>query len=174
MSLRTKISLLLVLSLGYLAVAMGIVKTVFQLTLTKDADRTFNQNVQFWGFLQLNVGIIAASIPAMKPLLRKATGTSNAPNYNKYDDIDKPKTFGSGGPSRPRRSIMSTLIGTRTDEEDFEMTTRLSPSGQNQKNAIYTVSEERAGSEDLILDEKNQNRIRRTTEVVVDSVGTAR
>jgi hypothetical protein len=124
--------------------------------------------------MQLNVGIIAASIPTMKPLLRKTTGTSNGPNYNQYDDIEKPKTFGSGAPSRPRRSIMSTLNGTRADEEVFEMTTRLSPSGQDQKNTIYTVSEERAGSEDLILDEQSLNRIRCTTEVVVDSVGLAR
>jgi hypothetical protein len=124
--------------------------------------------------MQLNVGIIAASIPTMKPLLRKTAGTSNGPNYNQYDDIEKPKTFGSGGPSRPRRSIMSTLNGTRTDEEVFEMTTRLSPSDQDQKNAIYTVSEERAGSEDHILDGRNLNRIRCTTEVVVDSVGVAR
>jgi outer membrane cobalamin receptor len=124
--------------------------------------------------IQLNVGIIAASIPAMKPLLKKTTGTSKGHNHNQYDDIENPKTFGSGGPSRPRRSIMSTLNGTRTDEEDFEMTTRLSSSGQDQKNVIYTVSEERAGSEDLILDEKNLNRIRCTAEVVVDSVGTAR
>jgi hypothetical protein len=109
----------------------------------------------------------------MKPLLKKTTGTSDGPNYNQYDDIEKPKTFGSGGPSRPRRSIMSTLNGTRTDEEDFEMTTRLSPSGKDQKNVIYTVSEKRAGSEDLILDEKNLNRIRCTTEVVVNSIRTA-
>jgi hypothetical protein len=110
----------------------------------------------------------------MKPLLKEITGTSNGPNYNQYDDIEKPMTFGSGGPSRPRRSIMSTLNGTRTNEEDFEMTTRISPLGQDQKNVIYTVSEERAGSDDLILDEKNLNRIGCTTEVVVDSVGTAR
>jgi hypothetical protein len=51
------------------------------------------------------------------------------------------------------------------------MTSRLAPLDHTQKINIYTVSEERAGSEDLILesDEKNSNCIRRTTEVVVEN-----
>ena len=120
---------------------------------------------------------MAASIPTLKPFLKIKSGTSNANQNNQYDDIEKPKTIGSERISKPCRSILSTP-GTRTGAEVFEMSTRLSPSGQNRKNKVDTVSEERAGSEDLILenDEKNLNRIRCTTKVVVnsDSVGTAR
>jgi hypothetical protein len=127
--------------------------------------------------MQINVRIIAASIPTLKPILKRKSGTSNANQYNQYDDIEKPKIIGSERRFKPRRSILSTL-GTRTDAEDFKITTRLSPSGQNRKIKVNTVSEERAGSEDLILenDGKNMNRTRCTTKVVVnsDSVGTAR
>lgn len=31
------------------AVAMGIVKAVFQIAFAREPDKTFNQSVQFWG-----------------------------------------------------------------------------------------------------------------------------
>lgn len=40
MSQRTKVYIIGILSLGYLAVAMGIAKTVYQLTLVTNKDRT--------------------------------------------------------------------------------------------------------------------------------------
>nr|XP_036577748.1 uncharacterized protein CTRU02_12268 [Colletotrichum truncatum]KAF6784807.1 hypothetical protein CTRU02_12268 [Colletotrichum truncatum] len=59
-----------ILSLGYFAVAIGIVKAVYQINAHNNHDSTFNQSVQFWGFLQLQLGIIAACAPTLKPLLR--------------------------------------------------------------------------------------------------------
>jgi hypothetical protein len=120
--------------------------------------------------MQINVGIVAASVPTLKPLLRRGVNTSNANQYNQYDDIEKSETIGSERRTRPCRSILGTL-GTRTDDEIFELASRLAPLGHTQKNNIYTLGGERAGSEDLIVesDAKDSNRIRCTTEVVLEN-----
>ncbi|KAF3031326.1 hypothetical protein E8E12_001468 [Didymella heteroderae] len=94
MSQRTKVYIIGILSLGYLAVAMGIAKTVFQLTLVTNKDRTFESSVQFWGFLQLNVGIIAATAPTLRPLLRKSSLTTSENRYNQFDANDRLTHFG--------------------------------------------------------------------------------
>ncbi|RMZ67700.1 integral membrane [Pyrenophora seminiperda CCB06] len=171
MSQCTRISLMVVLSLGYLAVAMGVVKIAYLVTIPKDHDAIFNQYVQFWGFLQLNVGIIAASIPTLKPLLRKATGTSHDSPYDHFNDIERPKTIGTARVSRPRRSFL-TAMANRAGRDNFEMTRMQAESAQSCKIEVYTVNDERAGSEDSILgrESPDANRIRCTTEVVVDSV----
>ncbi|KAI4666515.1 uncharacterized protein J4E79_002554 [Alternaria viburni] len=166
------------LSLGYVAVVMGIVKTVYQLTIVKDNDSHFNNNVRFWGFVQLNVGIIAASIPTLKPLLRKISKSTNSNQYNQFHDGDKARTIGSAPPSRPRKSILTTLSGTRTDKnadtEAYEMWRATAGSAQGGKNEIYAVSEERAGSEDYILGghPHDSKQIKCTTEVTINNEGT--
>ncbi|KAI4639192.1 hypothetical protein J4E93_009370 [Alternaria ventricosa] len=157
---------------------MGIVKTVYQLTIVKDKDSHFNNNVRFWGFVQLNVGIIAASIPTLKPLLRKISKSTNSNQYNQFQDGDKARTIGSAPPSRPRRSILTTLSGTRTDKradaEAYEMWRATAGSAQGGKNEIYAVSEERAGSEDYILGghPHDSKQIKCTTEVTINNEGT--
>ncbi|KAH6870466.1 hypothetical protein BKA58DRAFT_440014 [Alternaria rosae] len=154
MSSRMKTSLIAVLSLGYI-----------------------NNNVRFWGFIQLNVGIIAASIPTLKPLLRKISNSTNSNQYNQFQDGDKARTIGSGPPSRPRRSILTTLSGTRTDRradtEAYEMWRATAGSAQGGKNEIYAVSEERAGSEDHIVggNPPGSKQIKCTTEVVISNEG---
>ncbi|KAJ3941175.1 uncharacterized protein N0V96_009053 [Colletotrichum fioriniae] len=70
-----------ILSLGYFAVSMGIVKAVYQLNNDSEPDKTFNRSIQFWGFLQLQVGIAAACAPALKPLVNKLLSLSA---YNQH------------------------------------------------------------------------------------------
>ncbi|KAH9214062.1 hypothetical protein DL95DRAFT_246897, partial [Leptodontidium sp. 2 PMI_412] len=65
---RQKISLIGVLSLGYAAVGLGVVKAIKQVGLPKDRDATWTQGVQMWGYVQLNVSIIASCMPALHPL----------------------------------------------------------------------------------------------------------
>jgi hypothetical protein len=55
--------------------------------------------------MQLNVGIIAASIPALKPLLKKPM---NRPRRNPYDDIEQQETIGSGKSPKPRLTFRTT------------------------------------------------------------------
>ena len=121
--------------------------------------------------LESNVGIIVVSIPTLKPLLRSATGASNGNHHDQSNDVERPKTIGSDKLSRPHRSIFTT-IGTRTDKETFEMIKTHAGSTQSRKIEVYTVIEEHAGSEDRILGSEfhDATRIKRTTEVVIDSV----
>ncbi|KAI6778522.1 uncharacterized protein J7T54_005046 [Emericellopsis cladophorae] len=70
MPVKTRVYLILVLSLGYIAVAMGVVKAIHQINFNPMGDNTFGYDVQFWGLLQLNVGIIAACAPSLKPLVK--------------------------------------------------------------------------------------------------------
>ncbi|CZS91578.1 uncharacterized protein RCO7_07024 [Rhynchosporium graminicola] len=65
---RQKVSLIGVLSLGYAAVALGVVKAIKQVQLLTDNDATWSQSVQMWGYVQLNVSIIASCMPALRPL----------------------------------------------------------------------------------------------------------
>ncbi|KAK7434158.1 hypothetical protein Landi51_13652 [Colletotrichum acutatum] len=60
-----------ILSIGYIAVIMGIIKSKYQLALEVESNRIFDQNIQVLGFVQLQLGIIAACAPAMKPLVGK-------------------------------------------------------------------------------------------------------
>lgn len=88
MKRRTKIYLVGILSLGYLAVAFGIAKAIYQIAYKSDGDKSFNQWVQFWGFQQLNFGIIAACAASLKPLFNRFLGLSSAG-----------KSKGTGNPS---------------------------------------------------------------------------
>ncbi|KAK8050387.1 hypothetical protein PG994_012117 [Apiospora phragmitis] len=96
--LRTRIYLILILSLGYFAVALGVVKAYYQIGFGADKDKTFNQSIQFWGFLQLNVGIIAASCPALKPFVGTAVGLSRrGKTYGNYNNIVEPGPAAGNG-----------------------------------------------------------------------------
>jgi hypothetical protein len=92
MKRRTRIYLVGILSLGYLAVAAGVVKAVHQLNFSGfgvEMDLQFEQQVQVWGFLQLNLAIIAACVPTLKPLLghtlqNSSTGKNCCEDYGIY------------------------------------------------------------------------------------------
>ncbi|KAF2825008.1 hypothetical protein CC86DRAFT_468265 [Ophiobolus disseminans] len=171
MSQRTRMYLIGVLSLGYVAVAMGAIKTVHQVRYIKEKDRHFNSFIQFWGFMQLNVGIIAASIPTLRGLLRNTTIVSTGNRYNQFDDSQQPAilTIGSGRRiSKPQKTFPNAVY-LNDDGESHEMSKR------SAKNT-YHVDVGRTGSEDNILESSNDdaNRIRCTTKVTVDSVEKGR
>ncbi|EUC43007.1 hypothetical protein COCMIDRAFT_101999 [Bipolaris oryzae ATCC 44560] len=190
MSRTTRINLIGVLSLGYIAVALGIVKASYQ--VKRDPDRTFNQHLNVYGFLQLNVGIIAACIPTLKPLLR-STPSSRTPRRSAYNDIEHAETIGSGRAHKPRASFLNTTKAsptttTLTIDETFEMANRGSlrdtlaggGGGPNaQKNVVYSGRNEvPTSSQERILHAQvggeDASKILCTTEVVVDSVERVR
>ncbi|KAK1978452.1 hypothetical protein LZ30DRAFT_784144 [Colletotrichum cereale] len=82
MRLQTRIYLIGILGLGYFAVIMGIIKSFFQIAQPGNKDSTFLQSIQFWGFLQLNLGIIAACAPSLKPLVGRALKINSSRHYN--------------------------------------------------------------------------------------------
>lgn len=65
---RTKASLIVVLSLGFIACIAGILKARLQTKVTTTPDQQFENDFQIWYMLELCLGILAASLPTLKPL----------------------------------------------------------------------------------------------------------
>ncbi|OJJ66123.1 hypothetical protein ASPBRDRAFT_49204 [Aspergillus brasiliensis CBS 101740] len=89
---RTKFSLIGVLSLGYLACVAGIVKIVAQVNVLKEQNMYRHDTFMIWNCAELNVAILAACLPSLKPLLKSildgtrslTTGRRNTYAY-RYD-----------------------------------------------------------------------------------------
>ncbi|KAL2266771.1 hypothetical protein VTJ83DRAFT_6123 [Remersonia thermophila] len=95
MKKRVKMYLIVILSLGYIAVALGIVKAVYQIAFSGEKDRTFYQSIQFWGFLQLQVGIMAACATSLKPLFARVLRLNSTERY--YGNNSARRYYGSKG-----------------------------------------------------------------------------
>ena len=123
------------------------------------------------GSLQLNVGIIAATAPTLRPLLRKSSLTTSENRYNQFDANDRlvNGTIGSGVTPRPRK-IDSLWSHAGPVQVNFEMMNnpRRTPNGVATSN-IYSGRDEQLGSEVEILgrDCRDAKGIRCTTKVVI-------
>ncbi|KAJ8117330.1 hypothetical protein OPT61_g1456 [Boeremia exigua] len=84
LNMRTKVSLILVLSLGLFACVAGIMKTRLNKTILSDPNRFIYDGYSMWNFIELDVGIIAGSLPAVKPLFNRfldvARGMTSRPS----------------------------------------------------------------------------------------------
>ncbi|KAJ4992441.1 hypothetical protein SVAN01_02150 [Stagonosporopsis vannaccii] len=120
LNLRSKISLMFVLSLGVFAAIAAIVKSEIQKTVFKDPDPFVHDRFTLWRFIELDIGIIAASLPALKPLfswclgaarnlttrIQRPTDAPNSLGYQKHSErSDKDIVLGEiiGGPSNTVR-----------------------------------------------------------------------
>jgi hypothetical protein len=102
MPLKTRIYLIIILSLGYVAAVMGLVKAISQMKYDPAGDNTFLYDIQFWGLLQLNIGIIAACAPSLRPLVKNILRLKSlTPGYG-YSDYGQ----------RQRGVRLSTIGGT--------------------------------------------------------------
>ncbi|KAF2662041.1 hypothetical protein K491DRAFT_710453 [Lophiostoma macrostomum CBS 122681] len=75
---KTKISLIAVLSLGWFACAAAVVKAIQQWTVLSDPDWTVHDSFNLWNYIEFTVGIIAASLPSLKPLFNWFLETARA------------------------------------------------------------------------------------------------
>lgn len=73
---RTKITLAAILSLGLVACSAGIVKAHLQATFFSNHDPWWNDSFELWFMLELCLGIIAASLPSLKPLFSSILSTT--------------------------------------------------------------------------------------------------
>jgi len=69
---RVRIYLIAILSGGYCAVGLGIARALFIIAYVHETDGTFLPLAPFLGSLQLDIGIIAACAPTLRPLLGRA------------------------------------------------------------------------------------------------------
>ncbi|KAK1990895.1 hypothetical protein LX36DRAFT_663814 [Colletotrichum falcatum] len=191
MKLRTRIYLIGILSLGYLAVIMGIVKSFFQIAQPGNRDSTFLQSIQFWGFLQLNLGIIAACAPSLKPLVGRALKLNSSRFYNNDNLYENRYPTGRTG-----RTVTITAAAKRQGYReqssqsgpDFELEDgNFSQAAGSRQASVKSKSrpggavsvyqkknslDQRSGSEEMILDSDSRaaggRGIMRTTEVHIE------
>ncbi|TKA75538.1 hypothetical protein B0A55_03539 [Friedmanniomyces simplex] len=83
-NLRTKVTLAIILGLGFVACAAGIVKATLQVKFISNKDGYWHDSFNVFNMLELCLGIIAGSLPGLKPLFsklledtRSALGRSN-------------------------------------------------------------------------------------------------
>ncbi|KAK4221612.1 hypothetical protein QBC38DRAFT_428846 [Podospora fimiseda] len=77
---RIRIYLIAILSGGYFAVGLGIAKAVYIIAYVHESDGTFYPFAPFFGSLQLDIGIIAACAPTLRPLLGRFLNITHAIN----------------------------------------------------------------------------------------------
>ncbi|OAP64509.1 hypothetical protein AYL99_00481 [Fonsecaea erecta] len=75
-NLRTKLTLCFVLSLGLFACVSSIIKTVKQAHALADPDWTYHDAFFMWNNIEFNIGILAASLPSLRPLFAKVLGVT--------------------------------------------------------------------------------------------------
>ncbi|EHL01283.1 hypothetical protein M7I_2751 [Glarea lozoyensis 74030] len=77
-NMRTKLSLVVILSLGLFACAAAIVKTVLQSKLYVTPNTTRNDTYFIWNSVELYIGILAASLPSLRPLFKSFLDSTKA------------------------------------------------------------------------------------------------
>ncbi|RGP66588.1 integral membrane [Fusarium longipes] len=153
MPLKTRIYLVVVLSLGYVAAVMGVVKAVSQMKYDPAGDNTFLYDIQFWGLLQLNVGTIAACAPSLRPLVKNILRLRSVTPAYGYGYSD----YGQRQDSLPLSTIGGTGASSTVRRGDQTGNTK---HRHNLKNAIYvdTVFELKNSSQTAILDSESTER----------------
>lgn len=86
---RTKMTLALILSVGYFACAAGIVKAVKQATFFDETDPLWHNSFNVWNMIELCVGITAASLPGLRPLFAKILASTKSVFSHSWGSNDR-------------------------------------------------------------------------------------
>ncbi|KAK7911749.1 hypothetical protein PG985_014230 [Apiospora marii] len=112
MAHRARVYLLGILGLGCAAVLLGVAKVVCQNLFRDESDQSFTDWAQFFGFLQVNVGIVAACAPSLLPLVGGMFGlttiesSSLSNGYNVSNSTPSFRfSYGAGGSRRDSRMV---------------------------------------------------------------------
>jgi len=170
-NMRTKISLVCILSLGYFACGAAIVKEILLANFFKDKDSLYENSFQIWNVIEINTGILAACLPALRPIfaflletangLRSSSARRRVPNSSgsgvrgRYYIQEDSMKLGSL-PSRSTAYGVSVVSGPRprSEDKDFERTlysqSSITSSGPMSKLEA-SIGENDTGSEENIL-----------------------
>lgn len=111
-NLRQKITLLGILGLGVFATAAASVKVPYIVNYGKTGDFLWDsQDITIWTIVEANTGIVAGSLPALKPLFKRVLGTSYAHG-----------TYGRGGNASYGKSKASqnwSQLRSRAENKDL-------------------------------------------------------
>ncbi|UQC80338.1 uncharacterized protein CLUP02_05821 [Colletotrichum lupini] len=156
-------------SLRFLAVAMGVIKSVYQIAYGKDMDKTFYQSIQFWEFLQLNLGIIAACAPSLKPLVGHALKISSSDRYHGELYENRRRTGTNTSKRRQGYRVHDSQVEYEMHGRTFAGSSEVQRSAvDNLHQSPYGKDGSRgSGSEDMILQDDKGQGIMRTTEISI-------
>ena len=157
---RTRISLAVVLSLGWFACIAAILKLYKQTHYHfGDNDQNLHDTFFVWSFVELSIGIIAASLPMLKPLLapifgivasevrRQAAGMSKSSHSNSGGAKGSSDRW--GGKNVALENISAASATTASNNGDgYRVFVSARPTGREEKEMHDII---RAGSEDRIL-----------------------
>jgi hypothetical protein len=170
MKLRTRIYLIGIMSLGWVTVGMGVVKAIYQIALPITPDSTFEFSIQWWGFLQFQLGIIVACAPTLRPLLGRALKLSSRDKYYGEYYGNSSRTQGRSN-RRSQHPAGATFDNIDNEAGVFEMQSKKMHHTTTtvQGGHAITVYDkgERSGSEEMILQGTDGKGILRTTEIEV-------
>ncbi|KAL4939206.1 hypothetical protein BDV06DRAFT_231163 [Aspergillus oleicola] len=159
---RTKASLMGILSLGYFACAAAIVKAVLQSRVYDEPEMYRDADYHIWNSVELNVGIIAACFPTIKPLVKSIIGSTRS--LTGY--ASRTRKYTGGAYYGPNSHALASIHRSRMDAEEQKY--------QVQIHAAHpSVSGSDGGSEENLATPRRHSpintRIIQTMEVIVHS-----
>lgn len=86
---RTKVTLAMILSLGYFACAAGIIKAVKQGNFFDEQDPLWHNSFNVWNMIELCIGIVAASLPALRPLFVRILASTKSFTRSRQSSKDR-------------------------------------------------------------------------------------
>ncbi|KAJ4329048.1 hypothetical protein N0V84_000399 [Fusarium piperis] len=158
---RTRATLIGILGLGVFACAAAFVRLGYMTNYGKQGDWLWDsRNITIWTSVELNVGIIAGSLPCLRPIFRRFLGST----YGKSSK--KTPTTGANnyarGTLRSGNNWHSLSSGRRGDDEtssqkaintgimEYELRDRIAaPAGITSKTTILTDADPKSSDESV-------------------------
>ncbi|KAF3042042.1 hypothetical protein E8E11_002324 [Didymella keratinophila] len=165
-NVRTRISLCIILGLGSFACGTAVYKIPLQYHFFEEADFSGKGAWYYiWQQIEMNIGIIAACLPTLKPLAANFFGVVSALTF------EYGSRYGSNAPSRPHISNGYMKHSERSDTQSYVMgemkntrTKAMDPfEGQSPAQSTARGGSSAAQSDESIL--HHDKGIMRTTEV---------
>ncbi|KAF7560805.1 hypothetical protein G7046_g3346 [Stylonectria norvegica] len=163
---RTRVTLIGILGLGVFACAAAFIKLGYVTNYGKLGDWLWDsRNISIWTAVELNVGIIAGSLPCLRPLFKRLLGSM----YGKSSSRKTPTTgtnYGHGtlrsgknwqslssGGRRGREDVADETSSQKAINggiEDYELRERIGvPAGITNKTTILTDIDPKSSDESL-------------------------
>jgi len=125
-NMRTKLSLMFALGLGCFACCAAFIKIGSLVNYGKEGDWLWDsRDISIWTVVECNLGIMAGSIPTLRPMFKRVLGTTlgygarsdkiTGGGYQRHED-----TLHSTGVRKTGSKHMSRNMGTVTDESSSE------------------------------------------------------
>ncbi|KAF2458433.1 hypothetical protein BDY21DRAFT_284201 [Lineolata rhizophorae] len=165
---RTKLSLIGVLSLGFFASGAAIVKAVKQWNVLEDPDYTVHDSFMVWNDIEMNIGIIAACLPAIKPLfawfLETARNITTGSGLRSREYHKGASSLGYIKHTAKDQSVVMDSLPSRNAPYNVNVTSGASSPDGTTDDRVWIAEESKKSNESIEQLTKN-NGIMKTREV---------